>query len=169
MNLQSSFRSQFHAALSMFEAVVQNCPDTLWYEQTPQNKFWHIAYHTLFYTHLYLQESEASFVPWAGFRENYQFMGRQPWPPYEKPLINERYSKEEILEYVAFCRKEIDARLAALDKFDAPSGFSWLPMNKFELQIYNIRHIQHHVGQLSDRLRQAEDIGVEWLGMGSNE
>ncbi|MEZ4615731.1 MAG: hypothetical protein R2867_09500 [Caldilineaceae bacterium] len=26
----------------------------------------------------------------------------------------------------------------------APSGFSWLPFTKFELQIYSIRHLQQH-------------------------
>jgi len=30
---------------------------------------------------------------------------------------------------------------------------------------FNIpRHIQHHVGQLADRVRNACDVGVEWVG-----
>ena len=45
----------------------------------------------------------------------------------------------------------------------APSGFSWLRFGKTELQLYNIRHIQHHAGQLTDRLRTAAGIGVRWV------
>jgi len=33
-----------------------------------------------------------------------------------------------------------------------------------ELHIYNIRHLQHHTGQLMDRLRTAGNIGVAWVG-----
>jgi hypothetical protein len=45
----------------------------------------------------------------------------------------------------------------------APAGFPWLPFNKLELQFYNIRHIQHHTGQLADRLRNAINIGTPWV------
>ena len=49
----------------------------------------------------------------------------------------------------------------------AESGFSWLPMSKLELHFYNIRHLQHHIGQLDDRLRVKADIGIGWIGMKS--
>jgi hypothetical protein len=48
--------------------------------------------------------------------------------------------------------------------FDAPSGFFWLPFSKLELQLYNIRHVQHHTGQLIDRLRTVAGIGVARVG-----
>jgi hypothetical protein len=37
-------------------------------------------------------------------------------------------------------------------------------MPKLEHQFVNLRHIQHHTGQLADRLRQAANRGVQWLG-----
>jgi hypothetical protein len=46
---------------------------------------------------------------------------------------------------------------------EAPSGFPFLPFNKLELQFYNIRHTQHHTGQLADRLRNAINIGTPWV------
>jgi hypothetical protein len=49
----------------------------------------------------------------------------------------------------------------------APSGFDWLPMNKFELQIYNIRHVQQHAGELMERLGARANIDVDWIGKGS--
>ena len=33
------------------------------------------------YTHLYLQTTEADFVPWAKHRDEYQSLGPLPWPP----------------------------------------------------------------------------------------
>ncbi len=52
----------------------------------------------------------------------------------------------------------------AQTRLDADSGFYWLPFNKFELQLYNIRHIQHHTGQLTDRLRQAAMLAFAGSG-----
>ncbi len=80
------------------------------------------------------------------------------------PDIGEPYSKEDILEYLEVCRKAVKERVASLD-LEAASGFHWLPFNKLELQFYNIRHIQHHAGQLIDRLRNHDGIGVGWVGM----
>ena len=49
-------------------------------------------------------------------------------------------------------------------RLDAPSGFEWLPFNKPELQFYNIRHIQHHTGELCERLGVMGEIEVPWIG-----
>ena len=101
------------------------------------------------------------FTPWPKHRQNYQHLGRLPFPPHEVPKIGEPYTKEDILEFMAVCRQEIERRLPELDP-TAASGFEWLRFDKTELQIYNIRHLQHHTGQLVERLRSARDIGTEW-------
>ena len=41
------------------------------------------------------------------------------------------------------------------------SGFDWIPFTKFELTLHNLKHIQHHTGQLYERLR-VNNITVEW-------
>ena len=46
---------------------------------------------------------------------------------------------------------------------EAGSGFDWVPFDKLELQFYNIRHLQHHTGQLCERLRTKQDIGIGWV------
>jgi hypothetical protein len=48
---------------------------------------------------------------------------------------------------------------------EAESGFYWLPMNKLELQIYNIRHLQQHTGELMERLGSRAGVEVDWVGM----
>ena len=35
---------------------------------------------------------------------------------------------------------------------------------KMEMQFINIRHIQHHAGQLIDWLTTKERISIDWIG-----
>ena len=70
-----------------------------------------------------------------------------------------------ILEFLAFCRNRVRNRIAALD-LTAESGFSWLPFGPVERLAYNLRHLQHHTGQLSERIRQDTGNGVRWVGRG---
>ena len=167
MTTQEIIKSQYRASLEMFGEAVDKCTDALWDDQSYSNRFWHIAYHALFFTHLYLQESDKAFVPWSKHRDEYESLGPLPWPPHREPNIGEPYTKEDILEYLGVCRNEVEAKVSALD-LEAESGFHWLPFSKLELEFYNIRHLQHHTGQLVDRLRTKEAIGVGWAKSGDS-
>ncbi|MDX9971960.1 MAG: DinB family protein [FCB group bacterium] len=162
MDIHTIIASQYRATLDMLTETVNNCPEALWVDPAHENQFWHIAYHTLFFAHLYLHNGERDFVAWEKHRREYQFLGPVPWPPHHAPRIEEPYTQTEIAEYLAVCREEVERKVPSLD-LEAPSGFPWLHFNKLELQFYNIRHIQHHVGQLTDRLRNHERIGVQWI------
>jgi len=161
-NVHEILGKQYRASIAMLREAITKCPESLWLAPDYPNKFWHIAYHVLFCTHMYLQNSYEEFTPWEKHRENYQWLGPLPWPPHERPKIETPYSKEEVLEYLRICSREIDARVPSLD-FSAPSGFFWLSFAKLELQLYNIRHLQHHTAQLIDRLRTVAQIGVAWV------
>lgn len=163
LNIHEVLESQYRASLEMLLQAITKCPEPLWVAPGYPNKFWHIAYHALYCTHMYLQPSEAEFSPWAKHRQAYQFLGSVPLPPYDRPKIEMPYSKAEILEFHGICCGEIEDRVQSVG-LDLPSGFPWLRFNRMELHIYNIRHVQHHAGQLIDRLRTAESIGVAWVG-----
>jgi hypothetical protein len=157
-------RSHYHAALSMLEQTIERCPDALWYDSEPVNRFWHVAYHALIYTHFYLHPSEETFVPWEKHRQGYQSFTDSPESSDGSPAQYEPYSREDLLAYLAICRQEVDRQIDQLD-LAGPSGFDWLPFNKLELQFYNIRHIQQHVGELSGRLFAQAGIEIDWIGM----
>ena len=163
MNIMDIYRSQYHATLTMLKQAITRCPPGLWDDPEDHNKFWQLAYHALFYTHLYLSTSDEEFKPWVMHREDYQFMGPKPWPPHDLPKIGDPYSPGDLLAYLDVCWQFVDTQVPALD-FDAPSGFSWQPFNKLELQIYNIRHLQQHVGELMERLGSRVKIDVNWIG-----
>lgn len=162
---QSALRSQYSAAFRMLEQAIRQCPAELWDDNHYGNRFWHISYHVLFYTHLYLAPTEQDFVPWEQGRENQQFLGPLLWPPHTPPDLSNPYTPEAVLEYLALVEQQVGPRLQA-EKFDAESGFYWLSFNRAELHLYNLRHLQHHTGQLIERLREATGQGVDWVGKG---
>jgi hypothetical protein len=78
-------------------------------------------------------------------------------------IAGEPYTQAQVLEYWEFCDRMIDDAVDALDLDGSESGFSWYRMSKLEHQLVNIRHIQHHAGQLIDRVRSAADVGIHWV------
>lgn len=165
MDISKTVASQFHAALSMMEQTVSLCPDKLWNVPGQDNPFWRVAFHALFFVDLYLQPSDEEAAVWENARVGYQFLGPTPWPPHEQPAAEQPYSRDEIRAYIDYLRSFVDRTLPTVD-LSAPSGFSWLPFDKLELQIYNIRHLQQHVGDLSTLLLTQEGIEINWIGMG---
>lgn len=160
--------SQYLAALEMLKQVIVQCPEGLWNDPGDKIKVWHIAYHALFYTQLYLQDTAHTFTPWPKHRNEYQFIGQVPWPPHAPPRIGEPFDKESVLEYAAFCRQQVEQRVPLL-KLEAASGFEWLPFTKLELQFYTIRHLQQHTGELMERLGQRANLAFDWIGMKPGE
>ena len=160
MDVKESVKSQYYASLEMLRQAIEECPESLWHRPEDKNPFWHIAYHVLFYTHLYLQPSEKDFVPWEKHAEGYRSLGSSG----EGAEAREPYRKEELLAYHRLCCEQVEKRVTLLD-LEAESGFYWLPFDKLELQIYNIRHIQQHTGELYERLGAHGCTELGWVGM----
>lgn len=163
MDYRDVIGSQYQAALEMLKQAIAKCPDALWNNPADSVAFWRIAYHALFFTHLYLQPTEKEFTSWAKHRQDYELMGPPAWAPDQIPQIGEPYTRAEVLEYLDLCRQQVDTRTRQLD-LDGPSGFEWLPFGKLELQFYTIRHIQQHAGELMERLGSRAGIDVNWVG-----
>lgn len=168
--VRSALKGQYHAALAMFRDAVERCPEDLWRDETPRNSFWRVAYHALFFVHLYLMDSPEEFVPWEGHQGDVQHedgIEGPPDPDSALPVSPEPYSKAAVLTYWKICDSMVDPRVDAMDLADEESGFYWYPISKLEHQIVNIRHTAHHAAQLADRVREALDVGVSWVGSGS--
>ena len=168
--LKEAIARQYQSTLKMLGQAIELCPPSLWLDtsESSPNRYWHIAYHALFYTHFYLALREADFVPWQNHRPEYNFLGAVPrkpddlTKPEDVPKIDQHYTQAELLEYLSLCQREVDTQIAVLNP-EEDSGFYWLPFNKLELQFYNIRHLAHHTGQLADRLRAQAKIGLPWV------
>lgn len=153
---------QYRAAFAMLRQCIRDCPADLWAAGKHPRTTWRIAYHTLFYTHLYLMPTLADFVPW----ERHEQQAVVLWDGDESgnPPHETTYTQGDLLEYLDFIEGNLDAWLAAID-LDAPeSGFHWYPIPKLDHQLLNLRHLGGHVGQLSERLMTLGDVGeVDWV------
>ena len=166
-DLRAVLKSQYHASLAMLHEAIERCPEDVWLSAEQKNAFWQVAYHTLFFTHLYLHRDYASFRPWRGHQRNVQHedgIGGPADPNSPLPLIPVPYTKAQALEYWALCDGMVDETIDNVDLASPECGFHWYRMSKLEHQFVNIRHVQHHTAQLADRLRAAVDIGVTWVG-----
>lgn len=149
--LRSVLKSQYHASLEMLRGAIVRCPPEEWSSTAHKNAFWQVSYHTLFFAHLYLQRDEAAFTLWEKHRGEGDGIAGEP------------YTQAEVLEYCEFCDRMIDDAVDALDLDRAECGFPWYRMSKLEHQFVNIRHIQHHAGQLIDRIRSCANVGIPWV------
>lgn len=167
--LRDTLERQYRAALAMLRDAVERCPDTLWDDPAPTNAFWQVAYHALFFTHLYLQPTEADFRPWPGHQGDVQHadgIAGPPDPASALPLLPEPYGKAQVLAYCDHLTAGLDAALDDLDLLAAESDFWWYRVTKLEHQLVNLRHLQHHAAQLADRIRAATGDGVPWVSSG---
>ena len=155
MELASVVVSQYLASLDMLKQTVTQCPESIWNVANDKNRFWQVAYHALFFTHLYLGESEEAFIPWNKHREGYE--------DFPAPENGEPYDKDTILAYLAFCEQQVKERVPQLD-MEAVAAFHRRQRSTLELQIYSIRHIMQHVGELMERLGTRVDAQIDWVG-----
>jgi hypothetical protein len=165
--VRSVLKSQYHAALAMLKNAIELCPDNLWSGSGHTNECWQVAYHVLFFAHMYSQPNEAAFRPWKHHVADVQYpdgIAGPPDPKSELRLLAKPYTKAQVLEYWSFCDGMIDGVVDATDVFSPESGFWWYEVSKLEHQIVNLRHIQHHTAQLADRVRTAVNLGVDWVG-----
>ena len=154
--------SQIRAALRMLRSAIEACPDELWNREADHNPFWVLSYHTLYFAHLYLSPSEGAFEPYQRQVAGHSGYGKTDLGNWADLTPDDVYAKTDLLTYC----DHIDSRVSELvesTQFNAESGFSWLKFSKAEAHLYNLRHIQHHAGQLIDRLRQEADIGSKWV------
>lgn len=156
---------QVGASIDMLEKNIRACPDELWTAslwtedpvQPVWSQVWYIVYHTLFWTDFYLYAKKEGFMP--------------P-PPYTLDetdpagVVPDRvYSKDEMLTYLAYCRNNCRETLLAMTDERAHeivlTGMRDMPY--FELQIYNMRHLQEHGAQIALLIGQNTGYSPGWV------
>lgn len=157
--------NQFDAALCMFSECVEKCPHAMWDGTVAKYPFWQVAYHTLCFVDLYLSADEATFP----YRPDFHPRG---WREFADEYPSRRFEPREICAYLVICRQKArDVVMSeTMASLQGPTGFPGRPATRLELHVYNIRHLQHHTGQLSAYLRRADpSIDPRWTGSGWRE
>jgi hypothetical protein len=166
MEMRSALKEQYHAGLAMLSQSVRICPDDLWRSGTYPRTFERIAFHAAFFTQLYAGQNESAFQPWPDAREDLRGLwgGPDELEPYELPPTVKPLTQGEMMQYLAFVDGLIDPIVDNLDLEAEDTGFPWYKnMSKLSHELMNLRHLQGHVGQLSELL-MARDIDIDWVG-----
>ncbi len=170
MILRQALQEQYHARLTMLAECVEKCPDDLWTSHTDMRPFWRafwrIAFHAAYFTHLYLGQSEDVYQLWPDRPEGCPELWQKPFrlEPYELPEDFPPYTKEQVLDYLAYIDSLIDPTVDALDLEAPETGIGWYKgMSKLSHELMNLRHLQGHIGQLSELL-MARGIDTDWFG-----
>ncbi|HVL39980.1 MAG TPA: DinB family protein [Fimbriimonadaceae bacterium] len=175
MDVRTALKEQYHAGLAMLAQCIEKCPDELWTSSNgpdgPVRAFWRIAWHALYFTDNYLAQDveafEASAKAWPasisaklGLHTGRRAVDVEP---YELPLEADPVTRAELREYLTYVDGVIDSTVDGLDLAREDSGFPWYPnTSKLSHQLLNLRHIQGHVGQLSELL-MARGIDIDWV------
>ena len=169
---QTVIGRQFAAAIQMLRSAVEACPDDLWDDRAHGAPFWHLAYHALFYADFYLSEDAETFQA-REFHVNKANFLPGDYPQYagvvttpEKP-----FTRVQLIEYAEHCLRKSDETFKKLTDHVALErcGFPWYNLNVGEFLLNNLRHTQHHTGQLVMLLRRHANIGIDWLGTRDNQ
>jgi hypothetical protein len=177
MDLRAALKQQYHGGLKMLAQCVEECPDDLWTHVLCNEKddegrlcirsFWRIAGHAAYFTHLYMGQGEEAFQAWPDRRkdDDQSGMWQKPWKLefFEFPENTDVWSKQEMLGYISYIEGIVDETVDGLDLDTADSGFGWYKKTeKLSHELMNLRHIQGHVGQLSELLMQ-RGIDTNWV------
>lgn len=156
MKLKEAIRGQYHAGLEQLRQTVALCPDHVWTGGEHPRNYWRIAYHAAFYTHLYMAQNLEAFQAWERARAYCELL-------WEKPNIVEAYTRADILEYIQWVDARVDVTVDSLDLESEETGFDWYKgMTKLDHELMNLRHLQGHVGQLSELL-MAHGVDIDWV------
>lgn len=155
-NLKPALKGQCHAALYMLKGAIEGCPDAQWVGGVPPRSFWRLAYHTLFFAHLYLEVRDEEFALWELHRD--EVLSDQE----REKADATPYSKEELLAYWELVDARVDSQIDKIDLNSLESGFSWYKLPKLDHVLLCIRHTQDHAGGLRDRLIEA-GIDQKWV------
>ncbi len=155
--MKSAIWQQFGAAIDMLENAITACPDRVWGERIDHKQFWYIAFHTLFFLDLYLSDSDKTFAPPPPFTLDEMD---------ERGLLPDRiYTRQELLDYLRHGRDKCRRTIGDLtdDRANSRCGIEWLDISMLGLLFYNMRHVQHHTGQLNLLISREMGSAPRWV------
>jgi hypothetical protein len=162
---------QYEAALSMLKDAIASCPAEHWEKKVANNPARFVAFHSLYWTDIYLSKSERAFESHEFVIEGRGFPFGQPLPTGELPR---GLTQPRAIAYADFCIAKARAELTNQSQADlaGDSGFG-RPFSRAEMHIYNIRHIQHHTGALAAHVRRLTpefpETGMDWIDSGTSQ
>lgn len=167
-HLRKVLWNQFGASIDMLKNIIQLWPDQYW---NLNNKVYYLCYHTFLFLDYYLTMPPTNYTPPLAFT----IISPDKVPPYavDDLLPARLYSKNELLDSLQACRQkckqvifdltEKNLEQQWIDHPDDIAGGVTLKYSVLEILLYNLKHIQHHTGQLNLLLREETGQAAAWI------
>jgi hypothetical protein len=165
--VKKSYARQIGAAFKMLEHAIDNANDRTWTARINNMPFWQLCYHALWYTDFYFHANQETFQPQSFDMKGIKNISIKP----DSQMIEDQkhpISKSNMKAYCNYARQKTNQFIQSINEsyFTTPSPFEWHGFPKIDLVDYNLRHLQHHVGQLDIILRREQNIGNPWIMFG---
>lgn len=148
----------------MLENVVAKCPDSYLHGN---KRFYYLTYHSVMFLDYYLSIPPDKFSPLLPF----SFLQKEDRPAESigDMVPDKFYSKKELLLYIISSKAKAEELMNGLthpsslnQRFTEGNKEGDMDFPILEILLYNMRHTQHHVGQLHLMIRQDLDQHMEW-------
>jgi len=161
--LKEAIFNQFGASIDMLINAISNCPDRYFLSQ---KRFYYIAYHSTIFLDYYLTLPPSDFTPILPFSQMDE--AEKPSEAIGDLIPKKIYTKHELIEYIKLSRAKLNGIIDSLtadklsERFIEGNEDGDMNYSILEILLYNLRHLQHHVGQLNFLLKQDFDKHMEW-------
>ena len=179
--LAAAINAQYSRVLTCLRKTVETCPDELWDAcDGTEAPFWQQAMHVVFYAHLYLCASDSAPEAIANAESAMRELGApmKDWSGAEVGRLGNTLgglmhvgfrtprmvTRPEIIERLNKADLALQGAIERLAKGGATLShpMSWMEGSALDLLLYNLRHVQHHVGRLHSLLGRRGKLRLHW-------
>ena len=167
-HLRKILWNQFGASIDMLKNIIALWPDQHW---NLTNKVYYLSFHTFLFLDYYLT------IPPTNYAAPLPFTmispDKVPYYAVDDLLPGRLYSQNELLNGLQTCRQKCKQVIFGLteesvhrlwiDQPDDIAGSPTLQYSVLEILLYNLKHVQHHVGQLNLLLREETGHAADWI------
>ena len=150
--LMSSIKDHLDREWAMLEELIDNIPDDEWFRAGPDGVCpAHHIVHVVVCADVFVRD-----IPFDQWDPTTFWVEARPGGPWNM-APEELWAKKLALQKLAEMRSIVDRRLDELDDEDLiepESVHPWTGRNRLGKMLYDLRHIQHHLGEISGELRR---------------
>jgi hypothetical protein len=155
-------QKQYTKCFSILKNVIDSYDEVIWTNNSDyKTPAWQIVYHAIFYANIYCSSSEIDIVQWPKSRNDYHDLKKMHELIKNKEIKLILFTKEEMLEYAQFVENKIPIYLIKMKPEEKCWPF-WYNESQLEFQLNNLRHIQHHIGEIIERHDIKIDLPYIW-------
>jgi hypothetical protein len=155
-------QKQYTKCFSILKNIINTYDEAIWINgndyKTPA---WRIVYHAIFYANIYCSPSEKSIVQWSKSRNDYYDLKKAHELIKNNEITLIPFTRGEMLEYAQFVENNIPIYLSRMEPEEKCWPF-WYNESQLEFQLNNLRHIQHHIGEIIERHDIKIDLPYTW-------